>query len=33
MKSIDNNKMMNRLIANKLMQDLFRYLSYFHIIL
>ena len=30
MKLTDNSRLMNRLIANKLIQDLFNYLSYPH---
>ena len=31
MKNIDNNRLINKLIANKLIQDLFSYLSYSHL--
>ena len=30
MKPTDDSRLMNRLIANELIQDLFRYLSYLH---
>ena len=31
MKSTDDSKLMNKLIANKLIQDLFSYLSYLYL--